>query len=70
MENTKKALSEQVGRGQDWVTEHIPELVKEVVGWVSDWWTTERVGKVVEGWLPRKDLDAVVIDGMFSKSCS
>ena len=70
MENTKKALSEQVGRGQDWVTGHIPELVKEVVGWVSDWWTTERVSKVVEGWLPRKDLDAVVIDGMFSKPCS
>ena len=43
----------------------VPELVKEIVRWGSDWWTTERVSKVVEGWLPRRDLDIVVIDGMF-----
>ena len=45
----------------------VPELIKEIVRWGSDWWTTERVSKVVEGWLPRRDLDIVVIDGMFSE---
>ena len=65
VENTKKALSGHVGRGKDWVAGRVPELVKEIVRWGSDWWTTERVSKVVEGWLPRRDLDIVVIDGMF-----
>ena len=56
-----------MGRGKDWVAGRVPELVKEIVRWGSDWWTTERVSKVVEGWLPRRDLDIVVIDGMFSE---
>lgn len=66
VESTKKALNGHVGRGKDWVGGHVPKLVGEVVGWGMDWWTAERVSKVVEGWLPRRDLDVVVIEGMFS----
>jgi nucleoporin NDC1 len=41
----------------------VPVWVVDVVGWWKEWWRTERLSKVVEGSLPRRELDIVVIEG-------
>jgi hypothetical protein len=40
----------------------------EMVKWVRGWWTAERLGKVVEGCLPRRELDVLVIEGTLPTS--
>lgn len=41
-------------------------IVGDAAGWTKEWWNTERLGKVVEGCLPRRELDVLVIEGTAS----
>ena len=38
-------------------------VIEDVVGWAGEWWEGERLGKVMEGALPRRELDVLVIGG-------
>ena len=35
----------------------------DAAGWIQEWWKAERLGKVVEGCLPRRELDILVVGG-------
>jgi nucleoporin NDC1 len=57
----KDAASGVVGRNAPaWATDVMQR-------WV-EWWTKERVSKVVEGCLPRRSLDVVVVEGKRSRA--
>jgi nucleoporin NDC1 len=43
-------------------------VIEDAVGWAGEWWEGERLGKVVEGALPRRELDVLVIGGTSSSS--
>ena len=47
----------------------IPRVACEAKEWVQTWWTRERVHKVVEGVLPNRKLDALIVDGTFPPFC-
>lgn len=62
------------GKGKEVVNGYLPTLPVSVVvvghglvgdaaGWAKKWWRAERLGKVVEGCLPRRELDVLVIEG-------
>jgi nucleoporin NDC1 len=42
---------------------HVPPWAKEVGAVWASWWKKEKLGKVVEGCLPFRELDALVVDG-------
>lgn len=53
-------------KGLEVVGEHLPTVppwAVQFAGWGKEWWRAERVSKVVEGFVPRRELDAVVIEG-------
>lgn len=45
------------------LTRYLPHAVVEIGSRVANWWTRERVNKVVEASLPNRKMDALAIDG-------
>lgn len=67
VQSTKAEVNGMLGRVKgkavDFVNLYSPVWVGEAVVWGTEWWRAERVSKVVEGCLPRRELDIVAIEG-------
>ena len=77
-----RLVDDAKNKGREVVSGHLPALpipmlvvagrglrvVGDFAGWTKEWWRAERLGKVVEGCLPRRELDILVIEGPFNHS--
>jgi len=45
-------------------------VFRDVIGWTGEWWRAERLGRVVEGCLPRRELDVLVIGVLTHLTCA
>ncbi|TFK23884.1 hypothetical protein FA15DRAFT_687725 [Coprinopsis marcescibilis] len=50
--------------------QHAPALLKDEVTRVVDWWTEDRVSRVVDATLPMRELDVVVIEVLTRLVCA
>ena len=50
------------------VKNNTPPVVLGVLGGVHTWWTDDRLKKVVQGTVPRKETDGLIIQGSFELS--
>ena len=50
------------------VKNNTPPVVLGVLGGVHTWWTDDRLKNVVEGTVPRKETDGLIIQGSFKLS--
>jgi len=44
--------------------------LNDVIGWTVEWWRAERLGRVVEGCLPRRELDVLVVGVLTHLTCA
>jgi hypothetical protein len=45
-----------------------PPIVLKVLAGVHSWWTNDRLKNVVEGTVPRRETDALIVQGMYALS--
>lgn len=46
------------------MTQYAPARVNDLAEACRAWWTKERLGKVVEGYLPNRELDVLIVQGV------
>lgn len=57
-----------VTKATEVVKSNIPPVVLSVLGGVHTWWTDDRLKNVVQGTVPRRETDGLIIQGPFKLS--
>ncbi|KAF4607234.1 hypothetical protein EYR38_001294 [Pleurotus pulmonarius] len=52
------------------LTQYAPARVNDLVETCHAWWTKERLGKVVEGYLPNRELDVLIVQVLARLVCA
>ncbi|KZP26794.1 hypothetical protein FIBSPDRAFT_918061 [Athelia psychrophila] len=58
------------GKGRALVGLYVPAWLGGAPGWGRAWWRGERLGKIVEASLPRRDMDVLAIEVLAQLTCA